>query len=178
MPASPPASETEDVTAGNGNAFAPHDHERCRRSVMDAVKDSCKSRGLRLTPPRECVLRALLEDHKAMTAYELLERLRAEGLGSQPPVAYRALDFLVANGFVHRIERVSAFVACTRGGGAHAAAFLVCRRCRSVAETCLQQVGGVMEDAAAEHDFVLERKVVEAVGLCGRCRDSIAEGPA
>ena len=62
------------------------------------------------------MLEALLESHRALTAYELLDQLAAAGLGSQPPVAYRALDFLVANGFVHRIERLGAFAACTEAG--------------------------------------------------------------
>ena len=71
-----------------------------------------------------------------MTAYELLERLEAAGHGSAPPVVYRALDFLVANGFAHRIEGLGAFAACTHAGRArHGAGFLVCRVCRPVAET-------------------------------------------
>ena len=161
-----------------GDAFAPHDHSRCQRSVMEAVRKSCAERGLRLTPARECALRALLEDHKAMTAYELLDRLRDEGLGSQPPIAYRALDFLVSNGFAHRIEGLSAFVACTLGEAPHSAAFLICRECRTVAETSLPQLGSLIEGAAAGSDFALEREVVEAEGLCGRCRDALPDGVA
>ena len=92
----------------------------------------CDARRLRLTPARACVLEALLESHRAMTAYELLERLEAAGLGSAPPVVYRALDFLVSNGFVHRIERLGAFAACAHAGQArHGAGFLVCRVCRA-----------------------------------------------
>lgn len=158
-----------------GDAFAPHDHAQCQRSVMETARRTCSARGLRLTPARECVLRALLEDHKALTAYELLDRLRDEGLGSQPPVAYRALDFLVANGFAHRIERLSAFVACTHGDGKHSAAFFVCRDCRSVAETSLPQLRGLIEAIATQRDFTLEREVVEAEGLCARCRDAASE---
>lgn len=160
------------------DAFAPHDHSLCQRNVMDAVRRTCAERGLRLTPARECVLRSLLEDHKAMTAYELLDRLRDEGLGNQPPIAYRALDFLVSHGFAHRIEGLSAFVACTLGEEPHSAAFFVCRECRSVAETCLPQLGSLIEGAAAGSDFSLEREVVEVQGLCGRCRDAMSTGVA
>lgn len=116
------------------------------------------------------MLDALLEHHKAMTAYELLDRLRAAGLGSQPPVVYRALDFLLEHGFVHRIERLSAFVACTHGSDDHAAAFLVCRTCRTVAEASLPRLGDGLAREAATQDFVLERVVIEAEGLCARCR--------
>jgi Fur family transcriptional regulator, zinc uptake regulator len=154
--------------------FHEHDHARCRSSALTAVLAECAERQLRLTPPRRCVLEALLEEHRAMTAYELLDRLREAGLGGQPPVVYRALDFLLEHGFVHRIERLSAFVACTHGEGAHEAVFLVCRNCRRVAETALPGVARSLERQAREHDFHLERVTVEAEGLCVACRESAA----
>ena len=95
-------------------AFRPHDHARCRGQGLAKAREICAERGLRLTPARAFALETLLESHRAMTAYELLDRLREAGLGGQPPVAYRALDFLVEHGFAHRIERLGAFVACAR----------------------------------------------------------------
>ena len=106
-----------------------------------AAAQRCRARGLRLTPARAFALETLLESHRAMTAYELLDRLRAAGLGGQPPVAYRALEFLVENGLAHRIERLGAFVACTARPDAHPAAFMICRSCRQVAETALDATG-------------------------------------
>lgn len=165
----PPSSDPQ-------RAFAPHDHGRCRGEALAAAAAACAERRLRLTPARAFVLETLLESHKALTAYELLDRLAAAGLGSQPPVAYRALDFLVANGFAHRIERLGAFVACTHGGHAHSAGFLVCRGCRTVAETPVETaVAGPAPGLAAEAEaagFAVERTVVEAEGLCARCREA------
>jgi Fur family zinc uptake transcriptional regulator len=155
-------------------AFHPHDHGRCRADARSAVDAECRERGLRLTPARACVLEALLESHRALTAYELLDRLREAGLGSQPPVAYRALDFLVANGFAHRIERLSAFVACSHAGADHAAAFLICRNCRGVAEAILPQVEAGLADSAAREGFAVERTVIEGEGLCAGCREALA----
>jgi Fur family transcriptional regulator, zinc uptake regulator len=152
------------------DAFAPHDHASCRSAAIEAVRAECAALGLRLTPARACVLEALLETHRALTAYELLDRLREAGLGGQPPVAYRALDFLVAHGFAHRIERLSAFVACTRGRADHAAAFLICRRCRRVAETVLPRVPAGISADADDAAFAIERMVIEAEGLCAECR--------
>lgn len=154
-------------------AFAAHDHRRCRGAAIAAVEAACAERRLRLTPARVCVLEALLEEHRAMTAYELLERLDAAGLGSAPPVVYRALDFLVGNGFAHRIERLGAFAACSHAGQAHGAAFLVCRACRRVAETALRPPRGLTAEAGAA-GFAIERVVVEAEGLCARCRAGAA----
>jgi Fur family zinc uptake transcriptional regulator len=151
-------------------AFRPHDHTECRGQALAAAKAACAARRLRLTPARAFVLETLLESHKAMTAYELLERLAAAGLGSQPPVVYRALDFLAANGFAHRIERLGAFVACTNGGAEHNAAFLVCRACRTVAETVMSRPARGLVAEASAAGFSVERIVVEAEGLCARCR--------
>lgn len=153
-------------------AFAPHDHGRCRGEALAAAAAVCAERGLRLTPARSFVLETLLEAHKAMTAYELLERMAAAGLGSQPPVVYRALDFLVANGFAHRIERLGAFVACTHGGEVHSAGFLVCRSCRTVAEMVVARPAPGLAAEAAAAGFAVERVVVEAEGLCAACRDA------
>jgi Fur family transcriptional regulator, zinc uptake regulator len=152
-------------------AFRPHDHRQCRGEALAAVEVACAARRLRMTPARAFVLEALLESHRAMTAYELLDRLAAAGLGSQPPVAYRALDFLVANGLAHRIERLAAFAACTHAEAAHNAGFLICRACRRVAETPLPRPAGALVEAAAATGFSIERTVMEAEGLCARCRE-------
>jgi Fur family transcriptional regulator, zinc uptake regulator len=151
-------------------AFAPHDHRRCARAARAVVERECRARGLRLTPARGFVLDALLDaEHRAFTAYELLDRLREAGLGKQPPIVYRALDFLVANGFVHRIERLGAYVACVHGAGRHAAAFLVCRSCRTVAEIVLPGPEDALAGQAGSIGFRLERVTVEAEGLCAGC---------
>lgn len=155
-------------------AFRPHDHRRCRGRALAAVEAACRERRLRLTPARAFVLETLLESHRALTAYEILDRLAVAGLGSAPPVAYRALDFLTANGFAHRLEGLGAYVACTRGGDDHAAAFLVCRDCRTVAETAPARPAHALDAAAAAAGFAIERVTVEAEGLCRACRERAA----
>lgn len=153
-------------------AFRRHDHAACVSDTMTAAEARCASEGLRLTPVRRRVLEILLAEHRAMGAYDILARLRAEGLGSQPPVAYRALDFLVGHGFAHRVERLNAFVACGEPAQDHAAAFLICRACGAVAEARLEDgalPGGGLGRAAREAGFVAEGAVVEVTGLCARC---------
>ena len=88
--------------------FARHDHSACIADTVAAVAARCAADGLQLTPVRRRVLEILLERHRALGAYEILDVLRDEGLGSQPPVAYRALEFLTKHGFAHRIERLNA----------------------------------------------------------------------
>jgi len=159
-------------------AFADHDHRRCRESMLQELASAAKTRGLRLTPARVRVLELLSEAHRAMGAYELLDRLRAEGLGSQPPVVYRALEFLIDAGFVHRIERLNAYVACCHPGDhaageepqAHGACFLICSGCRKVAEIEDGALEIALAQAAAARGFAMRRTVLEIEGTCPACR--------
>lgn len=151
------------------HAFEPHDHETCIADGVSVVAQICADQGLQFTRTRQRVLEILLNDHKAMGAYDILERLRAEGLGSQPPVAYRALDFLVKHGFAHRIERLNAFIACSHLEDAHAPIFLICRSCERVEEAEADPMVGEIGKAAKSAGFAIERTVREAEGLCPDC---------
>ena len=107
-------------------AFQAHDHSKCVTTALRRAQDTCAARQVRLTPIRQRVLEILLESHRAMGAYDVLGRLSAEGLADKPPVAYRALNFLLEQGLVHRIEKLNAYVACDCPIEDHAPTFLIC----------------------------------------------------
>ncbi len=151
--------------------FEKHDHKACVTQGLAAAEDRCIAKGLRLTPVRRKVLELLLREHRALGAYAILDLLRDAGFGSQPPVAYRALDFLAENGFVHKIERLNAFVACAHPGESHSPAFMICRRCDAVAEAQSTPAKGALGDAARAAGFQIEKTVVEAEGICPSCAD-------
>jgi Fur family zinc uptake transcriptional regulator len=160
--------------ADPGAAFQAHDHAHCTQDVLARAEAVAAQSGARLTPVRRRVLEILLEEHRALGAYDVLNRLAAEGFGNQPPVAYRALDFLVEQGLAHRIRRLNAFAACMHPGEAHAPAFLICRACNAVAEAPAAPVRSALEAAAAEVGFTVERANIEALGLCPACRSAAA----
>lgn len=153
----------------SATGFSKHDHSTCIATGVAAAEEHCKTHKVQLTPVRRRVLEILLTEHNAMGAYEILEVLRSEGLGSQPPVAYRALDFLVAQGFVHRIEQKNAFIACAHPGEDHSPAFLICTDCDMVAETNAPLNQGPLQSAANDAGFTLQSSVVEALGKCPSC---------
>lgn len=150
-------------------AFERHDHDLCAGRVMQRAEALADRKGLRLTPVRRRALEILLEQHRALGAYDVLERLAEDGFGNQPPVAYRALEFLVENGLAHRIRRLNAFAACMHPGEAHAPAFFICSRCQSVAELPEADLRAAVDAAAAGIGFQVERVSVEAVGICPAC---------
>lgn len=154
-------------------AFAQHDHAHCTHDGLARAEALLAERRVRLTPVRRRALEILLEAHRALGAYEVLERLGAEGFGKQPPVAYRALEFLVEQGLAHRVQRLNAFTACMHPGQAHAPAFLICRVCHLVAETPADPARAALDAAAQALGFAIERSTIEALGLCPACREDV-----
>ena len=142
---------------------------------LDRAAGLCDRRGVRLTELRRLVLGLILDGAAPAGAYDLLERLREHRGASAPPTVYRALDFLLEQGFVHRIERLSAFVGCIDGhdhgeGHHHAAQFLICRQCGQATEIESHEVAHALIAAAAKIGFTVTGATVEAEGVCGACK--------
>src|SRR5579862_8718994 len=107
-----------------------HDHDRCTADALKHAETLCAERAQRLTPIRRQVLEALLESHKPLGAYEIIERTATAGARPAPITIYRALDFLRHNGLVHRIESRNAYVACVHNHGSDdLVVFLICESC-------------------------------------------------
>lgn len=151
-------------------SFAPHDHEACQTHALAEAETLLEQQSARLTPVRRRTLEILLEAHRAMGAYEVLERLAEDGFGKQPPVAYRALEFLVEHGLAHRLQRLNAFIACLHPGEDHAPVFLICRACKAVAESSAPEMRSALAASAAAQGFAIERATIEASGLCPGCQ--------
>jgi Fur family zinc uptake transcriptional regulator len=154
------------------NPFLKHNHRHCRSAGLTGAEAYCAEHGLRLTPVRARVLELLLAAHRALGAYDLLEQLRADGFGGQPPVVYRALDFLVAHGFAHRLERLNAFTACMHPSEGHEPMFLICETCMMVAETPLERLSDEIDASAGSLGFAVHSRVVEAIGICPSCQEA------
>lgn len=134
----------------------------------------------RLTPLRREVLHLILAADAPIGAYELLTRLRESRTRAAPPTVYRALDFLLACGLIHRISRLSAFIACIGHAPGHAAQFLICRGCGLVAEIDASAVSEALREEALRHGFTIAAATIEAEGLCAACaarRDEGAQTP-
>lgn len=119
------------------------------------------------------VLDALRGDTAPQTAYQLLDRLRGDGLKA-PLQIYRALRSLSDRHLVHRLESLNAFVACAHGHGEvepcrHAAAFAICERCGCVAELPAGDLDRHIETLAGSGSFAVHSALVEIRGLCGTC---------
>jgi len=155
-----------------------HDHQRCTADALKHAETLCAQRSQRLTPIRRQVLEVLLESHKPLGAYEIMDRAAssggrlAPGGGRPAPITvYRALDFLRDNGLVHRIESRNAFVACVNN---HATGdlvvFLICEHCGAVGEAPSAAVADQLKTAARAAGFSPKAPVIEIGGVCAHCR--------
>ena len=136
---------------------------------IDRAEALCRERGARLTEQRRQVLGIVLGARRPIGAYEILEALRAQVPGAAPPTVYRAIEFLMQQGLVHRLETLHAFVGCIHPDEPHAGQFLICRACGAVRELEDPVVSQSVKAAAAATGFESERPVVEISGRCARC---------
>lgn len=146
-----------------------HDHARCVRYAISDAEAICAGRGARLTKLRQRVLELIWSSHAPVGAYDLLRRLSREREKAAPPTVYRALDFLLEHGLIHRIESLNAFVGCAAPVEAHSGQFLICRRCGTAAELDDPRLRRAIARGARELSFTVESDTVEIRGLCAAC---------
>ena len=150
--------------------------------LLNRAEAICEHRGANLTELRRHVLGLILDAASPTGAYDLLDRLRQTRRGAAPPTVYRTLDFLLDQGLIHRVQRLSAFVACVAGctadhGGeshTHPAQFLICSECGRVVEMQDHHVSTVLARAAKDAGFSFGSATIEVEGLCSTCRAATA----
>ena len=168
------------LAAGRAGPGRPGTAPPVAEASLDRAAALCARRGAQLTALRREVLRLVLEAEAPVGAYALLDRLKASRAGAAPPTVYRALDFLVEQGLIHKVERLNAFIGCTDAldhpddcacGEAHdhPHQFLICDRCGATAEISDPAVALALARAARAAGFEPRRATVEMEGLCARC---------
>ncbi|MNZ84058.1 Zinc uptake regulation protein [compost metagenome] len=154
-------------------ACHPHDHSHCVAEALAAADALCARSGARLTALRRRVLELVWASHRPLGAYDILGVLSAEdGRRAAPPTVYRALDFLLEHGLIHRLASLNAFIGCNHPGQVHQGHFLICRQCGTAIEVEQPAIGAAIIAAASEVGFVVEGQMVEVVGLCAQCREA------
>jgi Fur family zinc uptake transcriptional regulator len=143
----------------------PHDAKRFVKEVA-AV---CEMRGLRLTEIRMQVLELIADAEKPVKAYDLLDKLKDDRSNAAPPTVYRALDFLIENGFIHKLQSINAYVSCHHPSVVHQVPFLICDVCESADEICDERVSGLLSDQAKAHGFKTHSQTLEVHGVCKNC---------
>jgi Fur family zinc uptake transcriptional regulator len=147
----------------------PHDHAVCVHRAVATATAVCRNRGLNLTPSRRRVLEIVWRAHAPIGAYEILAELAKERDKAAPPTVYRALEFLVDAGLVHRIDTLNAYVGCESPEVEHLGQFLVCRRCQRVIELDDPAISSALLHRSRALGFDAPSLAVEIKGVCRDC---------
>ena len=147
-----------------------HDHGECITEALQAAERLCRMRRVRLTQLRRKVLELIWSDHKPVGAYTLLAKLQQDGPAA-PPTVYRALDFLLEHGLIHRLASLNAFVGCARPESPHGTQFLICESCQNLAELDDGEIASAISRSTRASGFSPLRQTVEILGLCPQCRE-------
>lgn len=153
----------------NPPEISPHNHHQCVHDALATAEHLCNERGVQLTSIRHQVLELIWESHKAVKAYELLDRIKPLQTAAKPATIYRALDFLIAQGLVHRVESLNAFVGCRCSGHQHEQLLLICKHCEEVEERTASKVMQVLAEEFQLAGFTAHSKAIEVHGICQRC---------
>ncbi|MDP3010740.1 MAG: transcriptional repressor [Methylococcales bacterium] len=149
-----------------------HNHKHCVSTALATAEQLCLARGVQLTPIRYQVLELIWESHKAVKAYELLDRIKPLQMAAKPPTIYRALEFLSEQGLIHRVESLNAFIGCRCSNAPHEQLLLICKHCQAIEERIAAKVIQALVEECNDAQFIVHSKAIEIHGICSRCAAS------
>lgn len=157
-----------------------HDHARRAPEALAEAERLCRTRGVRLTPIRRAVLEALYATHRPVGAYDLIEMVGQRGARRMAPITvYRALDFLLAEGFAHKLASRNAFLACPHfHAPGEMVVFLICDQCGGVDEVASPDLASSLNRLIGHEGFAVDTRVLEMTGRCAHCRQPAATAVA
>ena len=150
--------------------LACQDHEFCIESAMREAESICQEKGLRFTDLRREVLRLIWLSHVPAKAYDILENLKGKEWSAKPPTVYRALDFLLETGLVHKLDSINAYIGRSHPRDHNGCYFLICTDCNEAKECCSSELSDAIELAWNKNSFRAKKITLEVFGQCSACR--------
>jgi len=152
-------------------ACSQHNHAHCINDALAAARQICEQRGTRLTPQRLQILELVWQSHKPLGAYALMDQLAQMATRTvAPPTVYRALEFLLEQGLIHRIHALNAYIGCPAPKHQHQSHFLLCRDCGIAVEMVQPALVQHINNSAQAAGFSVVSQALEVMGLCPDCQ--------
>ncbi|GJM13097.1 MAG: transcriptional repressor [Pseudohongiella sp.] len=149
-----------------------HNHTHCIEDALDHARRVCEGDGERFTDLRRQVFELVWADHKPVKAYDLLSALSSKRSGVAPATVYRTLDFLQAQGLVHKLESLNAYLGCSHPEKDHQGYFLICENCEEVRELKSTSFKQSIDAIEKDQKFQVRHMTVELFGLCNSCQNA------
>ena len=144
-------------------------HKSCIKKALIEAKIICDQRGVKLTKLRETVLKLIWKNHSYVKAYDLLEDLKKIDSSAKPPTIYRSLEFLLENGFIHKIQSLNAFVGCSHPNEHNKCYFLICKECQNIEECHSENINEFVQSTSSNNNFSPNQVTLEISGVCQEC---------
>ncbi len=155
-----------------------HDHNACIHDALQHAQQICQQKGASLTDIRRQVLELIWQHHRPVKAYDIIEKFkpseRTQG-AVKPMTIYRALEFLLEQGLIHRVESLNAFIGCHHPLHPHELLLLFCKKCENVQERSAEIVMDSVKTELKNAHFLAHSKTIEIHGVCEHCQSSSIE---
>jgi Fur family transcriptional regulator, zinc uptake regulator len=146
-------------------------NQLCHEHTMAKIEKISYQRNIRLTSQRKSVIQLMLKAERAMSAYDLLDQLREIEPQAKPPTIYRALDFLMEQGFIHKVESMNSYIICPHfDDPSHISILLICNSCQQIIEEHCSPIENELQTLAKENTFKVQHSVLEIRGVCQKCQ--------
>ncbi len=149
--------------------------------IKDKIIAQCRKHSVQITPLRKQVLEIVLQLDGVIKAYTVLAQMQRNSTSVvAPPTAYRALDFWVEQGILHKIPAVNGYILCSHARhdcgeehchhNEHNSSFiLVCTQCGTIDEQSLHEQWVSLQHAVKQSGFVINEEHVVLEGICAKC---------
>lgn len=139
--------------------------------TLAKIDSLCKTRKIRLTPQRRTVIELMVRADKAMSAYDLLDQLKQIEPQAKPPTIYRALDFWIEYGFVHKVESINSYILCPHFDEyQHVSILFICNNCHAINEAQSMLIEQTLIDLSKQETFIPKHSILEIHGYCHHCQ--------
>ncbi len=146
-----------------------HSHRKCIAEAMKNAESVCTKNRCRFTPIRRKVFELVWKSHQPIKAYNILTELSSEDFIEKPPTVYRALEFLLENNLIHRIESQNAYIGCTVNHKHFDSKFIICDECHEVEELAEPKLNRALTEVCKKEGFTPNLVNVEIHGTCTQC---------
>ena len=140
---------------------------------INSASAHCEKNGAKLTDLRRQVLDLVLQHEGVVKAYQILSDLQQTRGTAAPPTVYRALDFLVEQGILHRVDALNGYVVCQHLQDEHhhtqPNVIVTCRDCGRVDEMVALDELQALRESCLLRGFELDNQQLLLNGRCTLC---------
>lgn len=144
-------------------------HKVCIEDAILNAELICKDNGIRFTAIRRKVFELIWKSHNPIKAYDILDFLQEENAAARPTTVYRSIDFLIENGLIHKLNRLSAYVGCAHPRKHNDCYFLICSSCGDITECCDSKITEIIIGSSSNLNFKTKNVTLEIEGICQNC---------